>query len=509
MQISVRNPGMQIGVWIAFVAVLFAVRISGEAHPLGNFTVSHFTRLEIGGERIRLRYVVDMAEVSTFQEIERIDTDGDRSPSPEEKEAYLRRVAAQYAGNLILSIDGARIPLSIKGHQLRLRSGDGGLPTLRVECDLLGAFPVGGAIHRLRFEDANRHERSGWRELVVQPAAGMAVFDSTGFGNGITDELNSYPQGELKTMLDERTVDLSYVAGSVVPAEARPLQMRDGRRVEMKSRDRLAELVAAPELNFRTMLWGLLIAAMLGAMHAMSPGHGKTVVGAYLVGSRGTARHAAFLGLTVTITHTAGVFAFGLVTLAGSRYLLPEKLFPLLSMASGLLVIGIGVSQIWQRIRRPIAAHQHAGGWHAHSHDDGEHAHGPEGHTHAPPERVTWRSLLMLGVSGGLLPCPSALVVLLAAVSLHRIGYGLLLVFAFSAGLAGALTLVGLAFIYARRVLHRPLQGDAGWLTRALPAASAIVITVIGAAMLWQGLAQAGFPIDAAVAKLGAVLSLR
>lgn len=497
------------------------------AHPLGNFTVSHFARLEIDTARIKLRYIVDLAEVSTFQEVEIIDSDGDRSPSQAEKDAYLNRIARQYADNLILMIDGARIPLQVAERRLSLQPGDGGLPTLRVECELIGEVPAGGAIRRLRFEDANARDRSGWREIVVEPAAGIAVFDSTAYGNGVSDELRTYPKDGLNELLNERNAELSFTVGAVgsaaaIPSGAHPLRMRDGRQAEVKQRDRLSELIAVPELDFQAMLWGLLVAALLGALHAMSPGHGKTVVGAYLVGSRGTARHAAFLGLTVTITHTAGVFALGLVTLAGSQYFLPEKMFPVLSLISGALVVSIGLGQIVRRLRatlgfaprkpeHPPHTHHHHGLAHAHTHSHGDstHDHGPHGHSHAPPERVTWRSLLALGISGRLLPCPSALVVLLAAISLHRVGYGLLLVLAFSAGLAGALTAVGLLFIYTRRLLHRPLRESTGWLTNALPVMSALVITGIGAAICYEALAQTGLTIAAAVAVVGAILSLR
>ncbi len=515
MRTALRHRWTARGVWGAIAAMLLGAVTASDAHPLGKFTISHYTRLSIGAERIRLRYVVDLAEIATFQELERIDADGDRVPSAEEKEAYLRHVAPQYSENLLLAVDGQRVPLSIETRRLSLRAGDGGLPTLRVECDLLGVLPPGAAIRRLRFEDANRHERSGWREIVVQPMTGITVFDCNGFGDGVTNELQSYPEGDSMRMLDERSVELSYLAGVAAPAGAQPLRMRDGSRGENNSRDRLAELIAVPELNLRVMLWGLLLAALLGALHAMSPGHGKTVVGAYLVGSRGTARHAVFLGLTVT--HTAGVFALGLMTLAGSQYLMPEKLYAWLSIAAGGLIASIGLSQIalrtrsWLRSRagegRP-GPHRH-NWWHTHSHDDGEpsHDHGPHGHSHAPPARVTWRSLLALGVSGGLLPCPSALVVLLAAISLHRIGYGLLLVLAFSAGLAGALTLVGLLFIYARRLLRRPLRPAAGRLTNALPAISAGIIFAIGLLLFLQGLSQAGIPV-AAAAKLGAARML-
>jgi ABC-type nickel/cobalt efflux system permease component RcnA len=225
-------------------------------------------------------------------------------------------------------------------------------------------------------------------------------------------------------------------------------------------------------------------------MHAMSPGHGKTVVGAYLIGSRGTVKHAAFLGATVTITHTIGVFALGLVTLFASRYALPEKLYPVLSFVSGALVVAIGLSLFTRRLRAllGVTAHDHD---HRH-HDHQDHSAG--GHTHLPPgadgSEISWQGLLTLGVSGGIMPCPSALVVMLAAISLNRIGYGLVLIVAFSLGLAGALTAVGLAFVYGGKLLARvPASGK---LMRALPVVSAFVIAVLGAAICYQAMRQAG-----------------
>jgi len=512
------------------VAILTAVSaILVAAHPLGGFTISHYARLEVGAERIKARYVVDMAEVSTFQEFDVIDTDGDRSLSQAEKDAYLARITQQYADNLVLTIDGARVPLRVGEKRLNLQPGDGGLPILRVECDLVSEIPTGsaGKIRRLRFEDENRRERSGWREIVVQPAAGVAVFDSTAFGNGVTDELKAYPQDMLNRPLSERSAELSFTTAQT-PTGARPLLTRDGRQVEVKKRDRLAELINVPELNFKVALWGLLFAALLGALHAMSPGHGKTIVGAYLIGSRGTAKHAAFLGLTVTVTHTAGVFALGLATLAGSRYILPEKLFPALSLVSGVMVVCIGLSQFARRLRAALGCvphkghhdhhhhhdhghdrhHHHHDHSHGHTHSHGDHTH-DHGHSHLPPERVTGRSLLALGISGGLLPCPSALVVLLAAVSLHRVGYGLLLVLAFSLGLAGALTAVGFLFIYARRLVDRPMLENTGLLVRALPVVSAVVITCVGAVICYQSMAKTGLTIAAVVGTIGLLLSLR
>jgi ABC-type nickel/cobalt efflux system permease component RcnA len=216
-------------------------------------------------------------------------------------------------------------------------------------------------------------------------------------------------------------------------------------------------LVERENLGPGVILLSLLIAMFWGAAHALSPGHGKAMVAAYLVGSRGTPRHALLLGLTVTVTHTAGVFALGLVTLGLSELIVPDQLYPWLNLVSALLVVGVGVSVLRTRFRRR----------HAHPH----HHHG---------ER-SLRDLLAVGISGGLLPCPTALVVLLAAISLHRVGYGLVLILAFSLGLAAAMTAVGFAAVSARRFLRR--KSFERRIVGALPAASAALILALGLAM--------------------------
>ena len=315
------------------------------------------------------------------------------------------------------------------------------------------------------------------------------------------------------------------MAGSQ-PVGTTPLHGRDGRVVAPPARDRLAELIAVPVLTPATALLGLMMAVLLGGLHAMSPGHGKTVVGAYLIGSRGTARHAAFLGLTVTITHTAGVFALGLATLLASEYVMPEKLYPFLSLISGAIVVVIGLTLLVRRFRGAIGvsshSHVHAMTDTAHTHIEADadhvhdhehdvdptqpHSHGGRVHSHLPPgadgSPITWRTLLALGISGGILPCPSALVVLLAAISLHRVGYGLLLVIAFSFGLAGVLTGVGLAFVYAGR-FFKPRNKLSG-LTRVLPVLSALVITIAGGAICYGALGQAGWSPSTLLAQLAA-----
>jgi ABC-type nickel/cobalt efflux system permease component RcnA len=250
-------------------------------------------------------------------------------------------------------------------------------------------------------------------------------------------------------------------------------------------------------------LWGAIVALALamvfGMFHALTPGHGKTMVAAYLAGTRGQARHALILGGTVTITHTAGVFALGIVTLSLSQFIVPDQLYPWLNLASGVMVVGIGAFAIRDRLRRWVrsarprrgaAPHDH-GHAHDHGHDhaapvpaahDHAHDHGHDhghGHSHSAPEELSLRSLVALGVSGGMLPCPSALVVLLSAIALHRLAFGLALIVAFSFGLASVISGIGLAVLYARKLFTR-LPSDHGRVVQVLPVASAVIITALG-----------------------------
>lgn len=245
-----------------------------------------------------------------------------------------------------------------------------------------------------------------------------------------------------------------------------------------------------------TLLVAIAVSFLWGGMHAMSPGHGKTIVGAYLVGSRATAQHAIFLGLTTTITHTLAVFALGLIALFASRFVVPDQIYPWLSCLSGLMVVAIGLNLFISRLRNThhSTTHHHNHNGHSHHHHDHHHNHGGSNHSHLPPMTdetpVTWRSLLTLGISGGLVPCPSALVVLLSAVALGRVGFGLVMVLAFSLGLAGVLTGLGLLLVRTKRLFDRlPSQMR---LVKVLPAVSALVVALIGVGITTQALMQIG-----------------
>lgn len=276
----------------------------------------------------------------------------------------------------------------------------------------------------------------------------------------------------------------------------------------------------------------LLGAFLWGAVHSLSPGHGKTLVGAYLVGERATSRHALFLALTTTVTHTLGVFALGLITLAAARYVLPEQIYPWLSLISGVMIVCIGANLIGQRRQRT----GHHPSSHTHSPGEPTHTHAPSSHTHSPGEQVhahayahhahdgphhahghhshahdhrhhhdghshshlpvtpngtalSWRSLLMLGLSAGLVPCPAALVLLLGAIAFGNPISGLLLVVAFSLGLASVLAGLGLLLVSAKR-LFKQVPVPRLLALRWLPLASAVGITIIGLGISTRSIMQ-------------------
>jgi ABC-type nickel/cobalt efflux system permease component RcnA len=267
-----------------------------------------------------------------------------------------------------------------------------------------------------------------------------------------------------------------------------------------------ALLDSSRHLTLPVAILALLLAMFYGAVHALSPGHGKTMVAAYLAGTRGRARHAFALGATVTIAHTASVFGLGLVTLSLSEFIVPERLYPWLNLVSGVMVLCVGIYAIRLRLGRMLGGlglrrgrppghdhdhahdedraydHEHA---HSHAHEHG-HAHGGHGHSHEVPPELSWRSLIALGVSGGMIPCPSALVVLLSAIALHRLAFGLLLILAFSFGLAAVISGIGLAVLYARRLFLRVPTG--GRAARLLPVASAISVTLVGVVLTLRAL---------------------
>ena len=463
---------------IAVVLVLIGAG-SADAHPLGNFSVNHLSTVSISSNEVGVRYVLDQAEIPTVQE---------RGLSRAE---VLRRKLAEVERGLRLTVDGRHTVLRPAGRPaLTFPPGAGGLATTRVELSLTA---VVRKPRRVTLSDDTFPGRVGWKAIVAAPGEATAVRTDTPSGDP-TGGLRSYPQGLLATPADRREANFSVTAGAgtlVAPEEegGKPRTISvadagDGSRAggatngaETASRSDGFTALFADAAAGRGVLIVMLLAALgWGALHALSPGHGKAMVAAYLIGTRGTSRDAVLLGMTVTVTHTIGVFALGLVTLALSQYILPEQLYPWLTLISGLMVVGVGGAVLRSRLRRGRSeAHGHAQG-HAHGHS---HAHDQmHTHGHAPDRRLGTAGLLSMGAAAGLLPCPSALVVLLAAISQHEVALGMLLIVAFSLGLAGTLTGLGIAVVHARRFV--PPRVATSRAAALLPALSAVLVIAIG-----------------------------
>ena len=441
-------------------AVLALAAPSAQAHPLGNFSINHVSTVSISDDRVDVRYVLDQAEVPTVQE--------QGVPRAE----LLERKLGEVESGLALRVDGRAVELRMVGDpDLAFPPGAGGLKTTRLEVRLRAEVDKP---RRVSLKDDTFAGRVGWKAIVAAPGEGTAVRTSTPSGDP-TNGLRRYPEDLLTSPLDRREASFSVAPGdgSLVAPRAEGGERVTTSRGGSDGFAGLFERGAAGE----GVLFVLLLAAFgWGAVHALSPGHGKAMVAAYLVGTKGKPRHAVALGATVTVAHTIGVFMLGFVTLALSQYVLPEDLYPWLNLVSGALVVGIGFGVLRSRVR--WAHHHH------HDHDHGHgHGHHHHHHHHDHDHTVTKRSLIGLGAAAGIIPCPSALVVLLGAISQHEVALGLLLIVAFSLGLAGTLTALGLAVVYARRVLPRLGGAGGGGLSRvaaALPAASAVVIVGVG-----------------------------
>jgi nickel/cobalt exporter len=245
--------------------------------------------------------------------------------------------------------------------------------------------------------------------------------------------------------------------------------------------DYLPRLLHQQELTPGMIAVALGVAFVLGAAHALTPGHGKTIVAAYLVGSRGTLKHAVFLGAMVTFTHTVSVFLLGLATLFLFHYVVPQNVIQVLGAVSGLSIVAIGGWMLYKRLRHE-QQHRH-GVHHHHHHDHDHHDHHHHDHHHHVPDEVSWSGLVALGASGGLVPCESALVLLLSAIALRRAGLGLVLLVAFSLGLAIVLMGIGVMVIYAKNLLGARVGTDRSPFFRWMPVASAAVVLLIGLLM--------------------------
>jgi ABC-type nickel/cobalt efflux system permease component RcnA len=507
--------------WRMLIAVCaLLIPVSLWAHPMGNFSISHYARFDVKPAHVNLLYALDMAEVPTFELLR--DWNLDRNSPRAELEAKALDQARQWAIQLKIRRDGQVVSPHVESADLFITDGAGNLPVLRITAKLT----IPGKPGLLEYEDGNYPDRAGWKEIVITSSDGATIETASHGAVDMSKSLSAYPEDpaiappqQLRARFQASAAAPAAAARQAPPARIEPIAQprpalpaaepqsspaaQSAQPGQVQKGDFLSTLLGQQDLGFTAILIGLTAAFGLGAVHALSPGHGKTIVAAYLVGSRGTFRHALLLGSMVTFTHTISVFLLGLGTLFLSRYVVPDKIYPILGAASGLTIAVIGGSLFFQRLKK-LSAHSH--GHHHHDHHDHhhhhhhdhhhdhehhhhghshghDHHHGPGRHSHYIEGEVTMGSLVGLAVSGGLVPCPSALVLLLSAIALGRVGLGLLLLTSFSIGLSVVLIAIGCAVLYAKHLLPDTPRVTGSPLFRMLPIISAAVITCVGLVM--------------------------
>ena len=588
----------------AALIVLLVPTGSASAHPLGNFSVNHLSRIEFERDSIRVDVVVDAAEIPTAQDRPIVDVDGDGEISSTEAAEHARNECAAFVEVASMTLDGAARDLSIDDSSFAYAPGQAGLETSRLECTLSTPVADGFDVSRtVVFDDGYRPGRVGWHEINAV-GVGAGIIDSPVPTTSVTNDLRVYPADLLQSPLDVRSVTLQVGPGGVV-ADNSDAAAADGSSAETSldpdagtataadARDsliasrpgffgslvdgvqnRFDDMIGRQDLTLGVGLLAIGLAMLLGASHAVLPGHGKTVMAAYIAGRQGSVRDAALVGATVTLTHTGGVLLLGL-GLTLSAALAGETVLAWLGVASGLLIAGLGIALVISATRRrndgwlghghshgpgghthgpgePAHAHEHGDHEHgdhehgdhehgdhehadhehgdhehasvradvvhahaghddphgdhahqarasvdvAHLHEDradgdhghgrvdvvhvdedhahdahdshGDHAHGDhalDGHTHDghdhEPERVSRRGLVGMGVAGGLVPSPSALIVLLSAIALGRTWFGIVLVVGYGAGMAIVLTMAGILLVKVRdRLQDRIARAD-------------------------------------------------
>jgi ABC-type nickel/cobalt efflux system permease component RcnA len=426
--------------------LLTALSFTVLAHPMGNFSVNHYSRLHFRQAGVELTYVLDLAEIPTFQ-----------------LQGAWR--AEEWVSKLALTRNGRPVAWHIRSVTPKTTDGAGGMPILRVAIEADAPLEAG----KIEYRDLNFPGRAGWKEIVVD--RGLQVSED------ISKALTVYPTDPSVTPPQDLTATVEWSPEPLTTAMTTPepapaassfVAQQPTAPGSVVRGDFLSRMLQKRDLGWRLMLICVAAAFGLGAMHALSPGHGKTIVAAYLVGSRGTAKHAGLLGLVVTFTHTFTVFLLGIGVLFFQQYVVPEKIIPTLGGISGLSIVVVGMSLLYRRTRLLL------GGGRAHRHRE---------HSHIIEGEITPTSLIALGVGGGLVPCPSALILMLSAIAIGRAGFGLLLLIAFSSGLALVLMAIGGLALYARHLLPDGRKASRHPAFRLIPVFSSVVVIVLGLAI--------------------------
>jgi nickel/cobalt transporter (NicO) family protein len=522
------------------------------AHPLGNFTINHYAGVRVERDRVLLDIVIDEAEIPAFEAKFDVDTDGDGQVSDAETDAGRVPACTKLAGDLRLTAGDRPLALELLEAGLAFPPGTGGLSTMRTVCEFSAALPAAlssNAPTRIAVTDTSFAGRLGWREIVAT-GSGVTLTGVNGLlrTEGVSARLTAYPKGLLASALADSQLVVDAINGgtelpsvmvpdaSPVPgASSAPSTSPSNGPSAAPSDGRVAALGAVPggvaggdlPSIFRTadltpivLLVSLLTAAALGAGHALTPGHGKTLMAAYLVGTRGSALHALGLGLSVSLSHTVGILVLAGLVVGASDVLAPDLIVRVAPAVAAVSIVAIGGWMLVSELRRRRAArgalrvwpdhpHDHEPG-HEHAHDDRPHhhdddvhdhphdlAHGHEAapsdaleyrhggvmHTHLPAvgSTITWRSLFLLGLAGGLIPSTSALLILLGSIAAGRPAFGFVLVVAFGLGMAGVMAGIGLVLVFARGRLERMPSGRGiARLRDAVPLVAAVLVFGLG-----------------------------
>ena len=499
--VYVRNRRAALAT-LALLGVLAAVRpVAASAHPLGNFTTNAAAQVTVGTDRVDVVYALDLAEIPALQAKQRFGSGG--------AAAYGSSQCAAIASALSVQIGGNAIVLGPAVAKVALPPGQGGLSTLRLECQFSSPMKLAGRT-TVTIADENFAQRIGWRELSLR-GDGVSV-DSALPSESPSDLLRGYPSGAVTSPLRVTSGE-----GTLAPGGARldtAATATGDPSVTAKTNglargnDRLSRsftsLISHRRLSVPFAFGAVALACLLGAFHAVAPGHGKTLMAAYVVGRRGGTRQVLAIGSTVALAHTAGVVVLGVIV-STSAVFAPEEAIKWLSVLSGVLLIVVGTAILVRRLRGKgltaqlqdatqtshlaqrfvkgptvTTTHSHGGGF-AHSHV-----------LPAPGNELRAGSLIAMGLAGGLVPSPSALVVLLGAIALGRIAFGIGLVAAYGIGMAATLMLAGLLLVRAEAKLRSWTDNNArlARMIRWFPVATAALLVIGGLSVTVRALGR-------------------
>jgi nickel/cobalt transporter (NicO) family protein len=464
-----------------FVTALIALGVGAtlsapgaSAHPLGNLTKNTATTVLVSPDGVAISAVLDLAEIPALQATQTIDERSGSDPSgsdpnsiaPAARSRYAQSTCVELAAGLHLIVNGAPVALRVASTDLTFPPGQGGLFTLRLTCALEAPASITAATG-VSISDTNLVGSIGWREITV--IGNRTVIDGAVSRVSTSATLTQYPSGSPK-----RTLSATFTATpGGVPAVVAPVAVSGATTAQRRGSDgltaRFSDLLAERQLTWSLAGLCALIAFALGAIHSLAPGHGKTMMAAAVVSRRGTVRQVVTIGATVAATHTTGVLALGSAIWL-SQSVAPDDVLPWLTVASGALVIAVGVALAVRRLTSATTGHAHSGHTHG-SHAHGRHTHGGDTHAsdhmHDTDRPIETRWVVLMGLAGGLVPTPSALVVLLGATALGRAWFGVVLVAIYGVGMAATLLVAGVLAVRVRAWLEQRWFG-ATWFERAM-----------------------------------------